>query len=347
MAWAETYTYVMGDYTSSAAGSGAIEIDLGEVQLRAAKGDGTTKPALNPGGTLGVYAKGTLTVSSTMPIYEITFGGVEMAQLARLTASTGKMSQGTGKSPAWSGEANEVTFTVSEKATYGTNTSKAGQLKFYSLSVTLGQPAPEIDPADTVFTQVVDLYYGHWNGVANAYTNYNHQLWFTSAKLEYDGEGIIGEYGHTMRLDLFTASATDITGTYTIVDPKDSDKPGCINKSYSYYSYFDGGLAGDYKLTIGILSITCQDASHYIFDYDVQEIDGGTRHHAVLTLPVSAITYDGAEYQLTSSCGITAITEVESSTIPDVSRPIYNLLGQPVSPAFHGIVLQDGYKFIQ
>lgn len=309
-AYAETLTYDMAAYTAETLSGGKLRIDLGDAVLLAAKESGITKPGVTQTGYLGVYANSSLTVSSEQTIYAIEFGGVDVSQLGSLTASTGTVTQAVETAPSWEGESKEVKFTVSAKADYGKSKTKAGQLKFMTISITFGEAKPVVNPADTVFTAAVDYYYGHWDGEKEAYKNYNHQIWFTSKNLEYDGEGIAGNYGHCMRLDLFSASATDITGTYTIVDPKDSDKAGCINKSYSFYSYFDGGYAGENKLTIGSCTITCEENGEYTFVYDVQEINKGTRHQGSVTIPVTAMTYTGAPYTLLSPCDGTGIEEV-------------------------------------
>lgn len=327
---AETFTYVMSDYASSAEklSGGKLRIDLGDAQLLAAKEGGQTAPQLTDKGYMGIYAKGSLTISSTKTIYAIEFGGVDVAQLAHLTASVGKTIQKSQTAPLWEGQAQEVTLTLSEKALYGKNTTAAGQLKFLSITLTLSEPKPVIDPADTTFTMATDLYYGHYDGYGDNYKYFNHQIWFTSKLLHYDPteDNIEGEYGHGMRLDLFSASDTDITGTYTITDPKDSDKPGCINKSFSFYSYFDNAsLSYEKKLTVGTCIITCEVEGKYTFEYDVTEIDNGTHHHGKSVIPVRAVTHSGEPYQLLSPCAMTDLSgTIHTTPYPAVEKTLSN-----------------------
>jgi len=233
----------------------------------------------------------------------ITFGSCDVSQLAKLTPSTGAMTQEIETDPVWNGKAQSVTFTVSAKADYAKskNQNKAGQLKFMTLSIN-GKGGGG-DETDTILVKGVDLYYGHYSGESKAYTNCNHQLWLTTKGLTFDGEGIEGTDGRIMRLDLFSASATDLSGTYTITDPQDSDQPGCINKKYSYYTYMQGGSFVEQKLILGTCTIQCVTRETYDITYDVQEITTYTRHKATLhNIPISAVKYDGSSYTLQPTC---------------------------------------------
>jgi len=272
------------------------------ITITAAKAAGQNKPQMLATGYLCVYANGTLTISSVDTLTSITFGSCDVSQLAKLTPSTGAMTQEIETDPIWNGKAQSVTFTVSAKAEYAKskNQKKAGQLKFMTLSLNGQGGGGEVD---TVLVKGVDLYYGHYSGETKSYTNYNHQLWLMSEGLIFDGEGIEGTDGRVMRLDLFSASATDLSGTYTITDPKDADNPGCINKKYSYYTYMEGGSFVEQKLILGTCTIQCVIRDTYDITYDVQEITTYTRHKATLyNIPISAVQYDGSSYALQPTC---------------------------------------------
>ena len=161
---------------------------------------------------------------------------------------------------------------------------------------------------DTTFVKGVDLYYGHFSG-KTPYKYFNHQLWLLTDNLNFDGKEIEGTDGRVMRLDLFNNSETDITGSYEIVGPNYADKPGCMNKKFTYYTYFEDGAFLDYKLTVGTCTITCSTSSTYDITYDVQEIDNGPKHKGTLhNIPITAIYYkDNKPYTLTNTCSGTDI----------------------------------------
>lgn len=200
--------------------------------------------------------------------------------------------------------------------------------------------------ADTTFVKGVDLYYGHYSG-ETPYTYFNHQIWLTTTDLIFDGDGIEGKDGRVMRLDLFNNSATDITGSYEIVGPKYADQPGCINKKFTYYTYFQDGAFYERKLTEGTCTIQCVTSSTYDITYDVQEINNGAKHKQTLhNIPISAIFYkDNSLYTLTNDCKSSAIERVVSSMDADKSHKVlygnslilevngkkYTLFGQQIS----------------
>lgn len=113
------------------------------VSLSAAIGSGSTPPSYNATGKdLRVYAKGTVTISSvdkiiTGIVFNISAQGKK--RLAPVTASVGTVaSQSSGdETVTWSGSSSTVTFTVGDKADYGSESTKAGQLCFTSVVVTL------------------------------------------------------------------------------------------------------------------------------------------------------------------------------------------------------------------
>ena len=91
------------------------------------------------------YAKATVTVKNTKNVnietlvFDISEQGLK--RLAPITASVGTVAtQANGDNTvSWSGEATEVTFTVGDKANYGSDgAEKAGQLCFNDIKVTEG-----------------------------------------------------------------------------------------------------------------------------------------------------------------------------------------------------------------
>ena len=117
---------------------------------------GTTKPAYNANNKdLRLYAKNTLTVTSGADITSMVFNISKQGKkrLTDITASNGNV---TISNPAegdwtvtWTGSAAEVTFTVGEKATYGTDgESKAGQFCFTSMNIVGGGELGGITPPE-------------------------------------------------------------------------------------------------------------------------------------------------------------------------------------------------------
>ncbi len=344
--YAEDVVYVVSDYVTETVQKSPLTLVMDDITLTADKLNGITKPQYLASGYFCVYAKGQLTITAEEPMYRILFGGCDVNQLARLTPDSGEMTQEAQTNPIWTGEATSVTFTVSEKAEYGKSPTKAGQLRFMTLEITYGGSHPIVDPTDTILTQGVDLYYGHYTGTSTPNTYYNHQLWLTSSGLTFDGDGIIGSDGHVMRLDLFSDSSEDLCGTYVITDPNQSDHPGCINKKFSYYTYFVEGSFVEQKLTEGTCTITCTTPTTYTIDYNVREINHGAQHVGTLRdIPITAIRYDGSPYTLHPTCEETGIDEIMDSD--DSAAPSYNALGQPVSADYPGIIIRAGKKFLQ
>ncbi len=124
------------------------------------KNEGSTAPTYNANGLdLRVYAKGSITVTSnvgdmTSIVFNISTQGKK--RLAPITASTGSIAtQAAGdETVTWTGSASSITFTVGDKANYGSDgDTKAGQFDFTSFEVTVGAAnpnyvaAPRITPA--------------------------------------------------------------------------------------------------------------------------------------------------------------------------------------------------------
>ena len=138
-------------------------VTTGDFTFTVSKNGGQSAPVfVESGGDMRIYAKGTLTIStsSSDPITNIVFNISAQGQkrLAPITASTGTIAtQASGdKTVTWTGSATEITFTVGEKANYGSDgDTKGGQLDFDSVVITGGgeggggvtpDPDPEPNP---------------------------------------------------------------------------------------------------------------------------------------------------------------------------------------------------------
>ena len=127
---------VMEDYA-------AISGKFGDFMFAANKNTGTSDPAYNAGGKDGrLYAKNSLTISSEQAMTQIVFNISTQGRkrLAPITASEGTIAaQVQGDTiVSWTGSATSVTFTVGDKADYGSENTKAGQLDFTSVEITIG-----------------------------------------------------------------------------------------------------------------------------------------------------------------------------------------------------------------
>lgn len=107
------------------------------------KNKGATNPTYNATGKdLRTYAKATIEVVSTTEMTDIVFNISTQGKkrLAPITASVGTIAtQAAGDATVtWTGSATSVTFTVGEKADYGSDgATKAGQLDFTSVVITV------------------------------------------------------------------------------------------------------------------------------------------------------------------------------------------------------------------
>jgi hypothetical protein len=118
----------------------------------ALKNDGQTAPTQN--GTskdLRLYAKNSLEVQSntTMTSMVFTVSKQGKKRLTDITASTGTVTvDAKAWTVTWTGSASEVTFTVGDKATYGTDgKDKGGQFDVDNVNITTDENTPIVDVA--------------------------------------------------------------------------------------------------------------------------------------------------------------------------------------------------------
>ena len=119
-----------------------ISFKSGTYTITAVKNSGSTAPTVNSGmNDCRVYAKGSVTITTTgeamtQIVFNLSSQGLK--RLAPVTVDTGKVTaQKAGdKTVTWTGSSKSVTFTVGDKADYGSDGSgKAGQLDFGSVTV--------------------------------------------------------------------------------------------------------------------------------------------------------------------------------------------------------------------
>lgn len=112
----------------------------GGYTITVSKASGATAPAYNAtAGELRLYANNTMTVTSPSgSITSIVIGlGNNSYRYTTFTPSTGTLSpQATGDTQiTWSGSAQEVTFTVGEKGTMGSESDKPGQIRMKTIKI--------------------------------------------------------------------------------------------------------------------------------------------------------------------------------------------------------------------
>lgn len=138
-----------------------------------AKAEGTTDPVVNADkNDARVYAKGTVNVvttgeNMTQVVFAVSAKG--KFQLAKITANVGEVVvNADAQTVTWTGAAKDVTFTVGEKADFGTKPTKAGQLCFDNITVVAGgtvtpspepnpDPQPQPDEKATIFSELFNV----------------------------------------------------------------------------------------------------------------------------------------------------------------------------------------------
>mgnify|MGYP000000543518 FL=1 len=122
-----------------------------------AKNKGITAPAYNAAGDLRLYAKCSMTITAPAGVnitainYTISKKGLN--RQSNFTPSVGEVTEAAG-SCSWAGSANTITFTVGDKATFGTDgADKAGQFCFNALTITTDKVVVGKDPAGLKFAE--------------------------------------------------------------------------------------------------------------------------------------------------------------------------------------------------
>ncbi|MCR5463967.1 MAG: hypothetical protein K6F06_05500 [Bacteroidales bacterium] len=130
------------DWTGVADQAETITLKSGNITITAKKEKASNKPTVNASANdCRVYAKGSVTITTTgdaMTSIVFNISSQGQKRLAEITANTGTVAkQAKGdKTVTWTGSAKTVTFTVGEKAVYGSEgETKAGQFDFSSIVI--------------------------------------------------------------------------------------------------------------------------------------------------------------------------------------------------------------------
>lgn len=136
------YGYTTGGSSDTTITMKSYEAAVGSMgSFTFTRAGGGTAPAYNSTGKdARFYAKNILAISNSQTMISIVFNLSTQGKdrLATITANTGTISTQTAgdETVTWSGSADSVAFTVSDKATYGSDDTKAGQLCFSSVTIT-------------------------------------------------------------------------------------------------------------------------------------------------------------------------------------------------------------------
>lgn len=160
---AKDYEFTMRNMTFTGAGSATMTSKWGDLfNVTILKNDGPTPPNYYSAGDVRIYAKGTITIKSDVPMTKLDFA-LSTNGKKRLPAIT--PSEGTIATQAygdeyviWTGDATEVTLTVGDKSEYGTDgATKAGQFNFTNVIITVSDVAVNVlSPEFSVPGGVVD-----------------------------------------------------------------------------------------------------------------------------------------------------------------------------------------------
>jgi len=130
------------DWTGVADQAETITLKSGNITITAKKEKASNKPTVNASANdCRVYAKGSVTITTTgdaMTSIVFNISSQGQKRLTDITANTGSVAkQAKGdKTVTWTGSAKSVTFTVGEKAVYGSDgADKAGQFDFSSIVI--------------------------------------------------------------------------------------------------------------------------------------------------------------------------------------------------------------------
>ena len=151
---AETYTYTAAEITGLSATADLAEVYVkGGFKFTVNKNGGATAPAYNKAGEIRLYAKNTLQVEANgANITAITFNmsSQGLKRWADFTPNSGTTARDeTAGTTSWAGSSANITFTVGDKAVYGTDgDTKAGQFDFTSVTFTTDGALTDYDPSE-------------------------------------------------------------------------------------------------------------------------------------------------------------------------------------------------------
>ena len=220
-----------------------ITLSYGDYLVTIKKNNGSTAPTVNKtANDARAYAKATITVKNTKSInmetliFNVSTAGLK--RLAPITASVGTIgTQALGDETVnWTGEATAVTFTVGDKADYGTDGStKAGQLCFDSINVVEGGQGVSVTLSSI--------------SVSGQKTTFNVGDTFTfdgTVTASYsDGTTKVVTPTNVSNPDMSTAGTKEVTVTYT---EGDVTKTAKYNITVNAAPEHDGSLENPYTV---------------------------------------------------------------------------------------------------
>lgn len=152
---------------------------IGGFSFKALKNDGNTEPTYNKNNKdIRAYAKNTLEVAANgakITSIEFTLSSQGVKRLSEITVSAGSIAAQGANPLVWNGSTAAVTFTVGEKADYGTDgADRAGQFDFSAVTITTDGPVTNFDVpgTDTPTTEPNAVYQAATSMAAGSYVIY-------------------------------------------------------------------------------------------------------------------------------------------------------------------------------
>ncbi|MBQ7690111.1 MAG: chitobiase/beta-hexosaminidase C-terminal domain-containing protein [Muribaculaceae bacterium] len=161
-------TFVMSEQSGFPSTNGDFTLTFGTYTMDFKGNTGASKPTYNANGKdVRTYAKNTIQLTTTgdamtQVVFNISDAGKR--RQAEVTPSEGSVSVNTVDwTVTWTGSSKDVTFTVGDKATYGTDgDTKAGQFDFLSVDINTGAVVetvsnPTISPLTGTFYNPIEV----------------------------------------------------------------------------------------------------------------------------------------------------------------------------------------------
>lgn len=234
-------------------------IDAAGYSLTAKKNSGSSAPTINASAKdVRIYAKGTVTLTAPKALNTIVFNISTQGKkrLAPITASVGAIAtQASGDATVtWTGDATEVTFTVGDNANYGSESDKAGQLCFgtitvttagsysnYSTTCSAALANPTFSLAEGKYTEAKSVEIEYTEGTVY-YTMDGTTP--TSSSTQYTGAIALNDCGeHTIKAVAISADSQSevVEATYTIKLPIESVSAADPYTEAEAIAVYDGG----------------------------------------------------------------------------------------------------------